>query len=288
MLCDSHETIGLSQTLMFEGNRLGYTVSGSPDAPPLIMIHGFLSHRGIWWQTMKTLQNRYYCIGMDLLGFGQSDKPADGDYSIEAQGKRLLQLADACGCERFALLGHSLGGQIALYVAALLAPARVTCLISVAGIVTGHLTPLVEHLIYPQLTLGAVFPELYAWWRWLAHYPYPAYTLFRPWFHKMDCIPFECWAVDREMAFQPGVQYSAYPTARAIRRLNLTPHLATLTVPSLVIFGRQDHIVPLSEGLLIQQHVPHSRLVVLDQCGHFPMYEQAQCYLDTVCGFLPA
>ena len=276
----------MSTFIVLDGHRLTYTTAGRPDASPLLMIHGWLSHRGVWRQTIPALQDRYRCVAIDLLGFGNSDKPADADYSIEAQGRRVLQVADALGLERFALIGHSMGGQIALCIASMLAPGRVTKLVNVAGVVTGRLTPRVERVVYTQIAMGAACPRLYGFSRWATRHRRLAYFTFRPWFYDMDSVPFDEWEIDRRMAFQPGIHISAHRAGQGIHGLNLTPHLAKITATALTIHGQQDGTVPISDAHLAAQYIPNHRLSLVDQCGHFPMYERTQTYLDTLRGFL--
>jgi 4,5:9,10-diseco-3-hydroxy-5,9,17-trioxoandrosta-1(10),2-diene-4-oate hydrolase len=268
------------------GHKLTYTTAGHPDAPPLLMVHGWLSYRGVWRQTIEACQETHYCIAVDLLGFGQSDKPKEADYSVQAQGQRILQLANTLGFDRFALIGHSLGGQIALCLASMLAPERITKLVDVAGVVSARLMPSIERINYKWIALAAVFPRLYSLSRWSAHYRWGARSGFNTWFYDIEAIPFDEWAVDREMALQPSMHISAYKTGQAIHNLNLRAHLARITAPTLAIFGRQDAVVPVSDGHLVEQHVPNSRLALIDQCGHFPMYERTQQYLDALRLFL--
>jgi pimeloyl-ACP methyl ester carboxylesterase len=279
---NSHELATL------DGHTLVYSTAGRPGAPPLLLVHGWFSFRGVWWQTMAALQDSHFCVALDLLGFGHSDKPEDADYSIEAQGRRILQLADILGLDRFDLAGHSMGGQIALCVASMLAPERVNRLVSVAGVVSARLTPLVENTVYRQTEIGMANPWLFDLARWLVRYRWYAYRSFRSWFHEMDAVPFDQWAVDRRMAFQPGIIVSAYKAGRAIHDLDLTAHLPRISAPTLAIFGRQDAVVLLSDGHLVDQHVPDSRLVLIDHCGHFPMYERPRQYLEALRGFLLA
>jgi pimeloyl-ACP methyl ester carboxylesterase len=271
-------SIESTSSFKVDDQRLIYTVAGRPEAPPLILLHGFVSHRGIWRQTLATCQSHYYGVAVDLLGFGDSDKPIDADYTPLAQARRVLQLVDALGFERFALAGHSMGGQIALVIAALLAPERVTRLLTVASVVTGQLTPVVSHLAYPQIVFGALFPGLYALWRQWARHPWYGAAMFQHWFHRLDAVPFQEWAIDREMALQPGIHQPAYQAAEGIRRLNLTPHLKRITIPTLVIVGRQDQIVPITDSLAIAEQVADAQLMMIDHCGHFPMYEHPQHY----------
>src|ERR1051326_1279433 len=78
-------------------HQLMYTASGDPSKPLLIMIHGWLSYRGVWRTTVPALQDRFYCVAVDLLGFGDNDKPVEADYSIAAQAQRIVALADELG-----------------------------------------------------------------------------------------------------------------------------------------------------------------------------------------------
>ena len=251
------------------------------------MLHGWTSYRGVWDSTLRALQSRWSCVAPDLLGFGDSDKPAGGDYSIAAQGRRVLRLADALGYEHFTLIGHSMGGQIALHIAACLAPDRVTQLVDVAGVVTGVLTPSARSL-YPAVTLGKLLPWGYHVTRALSHYRWFSSIQYRPWFYRMDSLPFDCWAEDRRRANQPGAAIPTYEAMLALRSLNLTPHLAAIVAPTLVVFGIHDRTVPLEQGQRFAQQVPDSRLILIEDCGHFPMYEQPARYLEALQGFLNA
>jgi len=141
-------------------HQLIYTASGNPAHPPLIMIHGWLSYHGVWHTTVPALQDRFYCIAVDLLGFGNNEKPKDGDYRIMTQAQRIVALADELGFKTFNLIGHSMGGQIATYIAAITAPERVETLVSVDGVVTGRLGPFVENFIVSSSRLGQRFPAL--------------------------------------------------------------------------------------------------------------------------------
>src|SRR5687768_5088272 len=80
-----------------EGHQVITSISGDPNNPPIFLLHGWISHRGVWQQTMHALESKYYCIAPDLLGFGGSDKPAGADYSLPAQAQRILKLADQLG-----------------------------------------------------------------------------------------------------------------------------------------------------------------------------------------------
>ncbi len=180
-------------SITLEGHKLTYTTAGDPATPPVMLLHGWMSYRGVWQQTIAALQDRYYCVAVDLLGFGDSDKPHDADYSICAQGQRVLQLADAMGWDRFTLIGHSMGGQIALCIASMLAPRHITCVISVAGVVSARLTPFVETVNYKLIALSQVFPQMFAVLRRLSRQRWVVYSPlsgFKTWFYRVDAVPF--------------------------------------------------------------------------------------------------
>jgi pimeloyl-ACP methyl ester carboxylesterase len=278
-----------SYSHLIQGQHLVYSTSGDPQSPPLVMLHGWLSHRGIWQESMEKLQNEHYCIAIDLLGFGDSDKPAHVDYSIHGQAKRILDLLDAHNIQNFSLMGHSMGAQIAVYMASRLCSERVSRLINISGMVSGHLTPYAETVMYRLTALGHYFPPAYRLIRWFSSSRQlccSKASAFRPWFYDMESLPFEAWDIDRRMAYQPGGRISAYRSGQAIHGLDLTPALPSISAPILTIFGQQDAIVPVSEGWLVKQQVPSSHLVLFEGCGHFPMYEKPAAFMDALNAFL--
>ena len=277
------------QSIIIDGHKITYFVAGNTDLPPLMMVHGFGSYHGVWAQTIEALQENYHCIAIDLLGFGYSDKPYNADYSIIAQGKRVLKLADELGWKEFSLMGHSMGGQIALCIASTLAPNRIQHLVDVSGVVAARLSPFAENINIRSIALARAIPQAFSLYRWLARQRWlvlSPFTGFRSYFYRMDTIPFENWAIDREISFQPDGQVAAYEAGKAIHALDLTLSLSNITAPTLIIFGKQDNIVPITDAYLAQQYISKSKLVMIDECGHFPMYEKQKQYLEAVCAFL--
>jgi len=103
----------------YDGIRIAYDVNGT--GPPILLLHGGLQSRQIWHDAgyVDRLKNDYKVIAVDIRGNGESDKPlAVSDYAIEKHCQDVLAVADACGIERFALWGYSLGGNIGRYLAA--------------------------------------------------------------------------------------------------------------------------------------------------------------------------
>src|SRR5512133_2597052 len=176
----------MEKNFTIKGKQLACTLAGNPQNPPIIMIHGWTSHRRVWRQTIAALEGKYYCVAVDLLGFGASDKPDNVDYSLSAQAQRIVMLADQLGFKTFSLLGHSMGGQIAAYIAAVIAPRRVEKLVSVGGVVTGKLSDTVEKTSVPFYRAARNMPWLFGLARSLVKSPIIAKGLFKVWFYNMD------------------------------------------------------------------------------------------------------
>ncbi|MCC7449343.1 MAG: alpha/beta hydrolase [Anaerolineae bacterium] len=270
--------------LSVDEHRIAYTTAGNPAAPPLIMVHGWLSHAGVWRQTFDAFQATHYCVAIDLLGLAASDKPDTGDYSIMAQARRVLALADHLGLPRFTLIGHSMGGQTALVLASMLAPERVIKLVDVDGVATGRLCWYPRWVVLPRMRLAKDSPWLWELTRRMVQYPLFARFEFWSWFDQPP--PFESWATDRQMAMQPEMHLSAYRCGQGILATDTSAHLSKITAPTLILFGKRDKVVPRSEGQIVKDRVPNARLILFDSCGHFPMMEQTTAYLDALRTFL--
>jgi pimeloyl-ACP methyl ester carboxylesterase len=108
------------------GERIYYYAAGSRGAgEPVVLIHGFPTSSHLWLDVVAKLPPGHRIVVLDLLGFGRSDAPPDGDYTVAGHGARILKLLDALKIERACLAGHGTGGPIAMWVG-LNAPDRVT------------------------------------------------------------------------------------------------------------------------------------------------------------------
>ena len=273
--------------ITIDGHRIAYTSAGSQSNPPVLLLHGLMSYRGVWSQTMERLKQDFYCIAPDHLGFGDSDKPKDGDYTIAKQAQRALKIADHFGFNKFSVAGHSKGGQIATYLASRIAPERVHKLVSVDGVVTGKLSFRAQTLNRSLVVVGEKIPAVYSLFIKLFNSS-KSFSCwgFKVWFYKAEELPFDSWKLDREKAIDPA---NAYSTAKAWKSLNstdLTSHLKNITASTLVIFGKQDGTVPVAQAHIFKEQLPTAQLEIIDQCGHFPMYEKFDAYITPLEEFL--
>src|SRR5215217_6363410 len=100
--------------ISLHGHRVSYRTGG--DGPPLVLIHGITSSSASWEAVLPGLAEHFTILAPDLLGHGQSDKPA-GDYSLGSHACLVRDLMLALGHERATIVGHSLGGGVAMQVA---------------------------------------------------------------------------------------------------------------------------------------------------------------------------
>ncbi|MEO0561569.1 MAG: alpha/beta hydrolase, partial [Chloroflexota bacterium] len=268
------------------GERLAYQTYGDQSAPPVVLVHGWTSFMGVWETTIPLLKDDYFVVTLDLLGHGRSAKPHNADYSIEAQARRVLALADMLGLARFALIGHSMGGQTALTIASVLAPERVTLLVSVSGVVTGALQP-VPKLVHQLFRFGrfiAFAAPIFSPFRANA---YTANLLYgQTWFYDLHSLPRDVWHGLSKWLIDPPSVTPYWKAGNAIMEWDLTPHLSAITAPTLVMFGQADATVPVSEIDAMRPHSPHLTIATYDACGHFPMFEQVDQYATDLLEFL--
>lgn len=277
-----------TRRLIVRGHTLVSLVAGHPQQPAIVMVHGWCHHPDVWLTTMAAFHTTHYCVAAGILGLGESDKPRDGNYGIFAQGEDMLAMADALGIDRFILMGQSRGGQIALALSGRIAPERVIKLVDVSGVVTGQLSWYMRTWMTLPIWLGAQHPAWYKLFRRLMAHPRLATCYYRP--YMDDPRRFNADFSRREIlrALQPEARYSNYACMQTMRATNVLPCLPDISAPTLILFGKQDGVVPVAQGYLASRHIPNADLVVLDRCGHYPMYEQPASYISNLRAFLTA
>ncbi|MBI5712841.1 MAG: alpha/beta hydrolase [Chloroflexi bacterium] len=122
-------------TTTLNGLRIAYRVAGQ--GPDVLLIHGWVSSSRMWSLMMNDLSTHFRCWAIDLPGFADSDKPGASWYSIENYEQVINAFADQFDLGRFDLIGHSMGGMIALRFAAR-QPTRVRRLVAINPVVTGR------------------------------------------------------------------------------------------------------------------------------------------------------
>lgn len=267
------------------GNSTRYRSAGDGGLP-VVLIHGLGASAEIWSFNLNGLASRHRVFAPDLPGFGRTGKPDWMDLSPGAYSRFLSGFLAALGIDRAALVGHSLGGGIALRVL-LDDPGRVAKLILVSSAGLGQ-----------EMSLPLRIASLPFFDRVFFKPPLPVFTRFlRRLVYDPAAITAEFARLYYDLFFQPGTLRTftgilrALCTLRGARPGILEPireGLGTIAAPALVIWGRQDRILPVSQGIDAAGKIPGARLHVFERCGHMPNVEYPGEFNRVVLEFLQA
>ena len=249
----------MEKFVSIKGLNLVCSIEGDPKNPAIIMLHDFISQRGVWKQTISALQDKYYCIAIDLPGFGASDKPKDLDYGLIRQAQRIISFVDQFGLDNFSIIGHSMGAQIGLYIASVLAPQRILKLVTVNGIVTGNLSEAYKKKNFGLIHSGRKIPNLYRFGKKFGNNTLFIHSFYKYWFYDINKMGMDLWRDDRMAVLNPACSVPLSETIIAINKLDMTQHLRKILSQSLIIVGKQDLMVPNDQALLCQTLIPNNK-----------------------------
>jgi pimeloyl-ACP methyl ester carboxylesterase len=260
------------------------TVVGTPGAPlrlhseeegtgpPLLLIHGFGASSYSWRAVRSELARTNHVIAIDLKGFGRSDKPLDEDYSALDQAKVLVQFLDQRGLKEISVAGHSFGGGVALSLAIELNrryPGRLQKLILVDGVAYEQGLPPAFHVLRTPIVgpaSAAIVPPVVQ--------STAALMLAYKDSSKITQEAIDAYA--RPMR-EAGNRHALVHTAQKIvpEYVNIvTYQYRMIAQPVLLIWCRDDKIVPLAVGQRLVREMPNARLEVIETCGHVPQEEE--------------
>jgi pimeloyl-ACP methyl ester carboxylesterase len=248
--------------------RLHYLETGS--GPPLVLVHGLASNAAQdWGRLIAPLGRRFHVFAPDLPGFGQSERPADADYSIPMQVEAVRGFMDAVGLRRARVAGISMGGWIACRLAGS-HPDMVERLVVVdAAGMRPDGPPIPAEVLLPQDAEGV--RRLAAAVRHKAPVP--------PSFVARDILERrrrEEWVVRRALE------------SMAAGRDWLNGTLGRADMPVLVVWGKQDALIPVDYAAPLAAEFPRAELKVLDGCGHVPIADCPEVFDRELVAFLVA
>ncbi len=227
----------------------------------------------------EPLSKTFRVIAVDFKGFGFSGKP-DGDYSSRAQATLIAHLLDYLKIDQAWLCGNSMGGEIALNVA-LLNPQRVAGLILIdsGGVEvpgSGSLAP--GYLLIP--VVGRVLTALS-----LTSDKLVRQGLEKSFFDHAKVTDERVANYYRPLQTRAG-QLAALRARTQAADFSIEQDLSRINVPTLIIWGAQDGIIPLEAGVKMSKLIRNSKLVILDSCGHLPQEEMPARVVDEVMSYI--
>ncbi|MDS3862428.1 alpha/beta fold hydrolase [Thermosynechococcaceae cyanobacterium BACA0444] len=252
---------------------------------PIVLLHGAGSSIEAWSRNIHALAQSHQVYAFDMVGSGLSDKPF-ANYSLEYQGQFLRDFINALKLQRAAFVGHSMGASLALKLT-LESPEQVEKLVLVSTFGLGREISIASRLL-------AAFPLI-------VHLSQPSprnvKLILQQNVYNLKSVPNE-WIEMRSEAFKlPGRKQAFVSFLKSninllgVRRSVFRPivsSLANVTVPTLIIWGKQDKIVPVAHAHIAARQIPNAHLHVFDQCGHWAQFEHPQEFNQLVVEFLTA
>ncbi len=270
--------------ILLHGHRLSYRIGGH--GPVLVLVHGITNSSASWEPVMASLAGRFTVVAPDLLGHGDSAKPR-GDYSLGANASLLRDLMLALGHERATIAGHSLGGGIAMQIAYQF-PERVERLVLVAsGGLGREVTPVLRAVALPGAEL--VLPLL-------ASRPLVGITSKVGGLAKGIGLRFGSDVTEVAAGFASLRDIEArrafVHTARSVidiagQRVSAIDKLyLAAAVPTMIVWGDRDPIIPVRHGIRAHELMPGSRLRIFEGAGHFPHHHDPAGFAAAITAFV--
>jgi pimeloyl-ACP methyl ester carboxylesterase len=266
------------------GRRVIYRVAGS--GPPVVLIHGMLNSSSHWRSVALNLASDYTVIAPDLIGHGDSAAPR-GDYSMGAHAASIRDLLAAIGVERASIVGHSLGGGVAMQFFYQF-PQRVERLVLISsGGLGREVSPLLRTAALPGISALlslTIHPRLLG-----------ALTDAGRRLRQREVrLGVYMQAIAR--ALRPlenaGARQAFLQTLRAVidvhgQRVSATDRLYLLeSMPTMIVWGERDNTIPLRHGRAAHEAIPHSQFKTLPRAAHFPHLEDPDALSEVLREFL--
>lgn len=271
------------QHVNIHGHDVGYRDVG--DGPVLLLLHGIAGSSRAWREVMPALAGEYRMVAPDLIGHGESAKPM-GDYSLGAFASGLRDLLGVLGIERATIVGQSFGGGVAMQLAYQHPEVCERLVLVDSGGLGREVSPLLRAITLPlaEYVLPVVFPAFVrdrgdavsrflhergirsgrAAEMWLAYRSLTESDNRRAFVRTMRSV------------IDPGGQ-----TVSAMDRLYLAA-----AVPTMIVWGEDDPIIPVSHAHAAHEAIQGSRLEILEGVGHFPHVEAPERFVALLREFL--
>jgi pimeloyl-ACP methyl ester carboxylesterase len=272
-----HQTSRLN---LGDGIDTRFLDTGGPGSP-LVLIHGLAASIEIWARAIGPLSKRFRVLAFDLPGFGEASKP-DAPYDPAFFVEQLKRFLDAMDLPRAHMFGSSMGASLIVRFSARHNSRIDRAILAAPGGFSSYIHPFLRAPTLPLI--GGVMSR-----------PSRAATAFAVKLSMADpaqATPAMIDLADRHSRL-PGAHRAFVRTLRAIaspfglRDLDgFARDAASLKQPVLALWGKQDRIFPAGQSDRVNRHIPQAEVRVLDACGHYPQWEQAEATAALAAAFL--
>lgn len=273
------------QHITLHGERVAYRRGG--DGPVLLLLHGIAGSSRTWLPAMRLLQRDFTVIAPDFLGHGESAKPF-GDYSLGNHASGTRDFLDVLGIERATIVGQSFGGGVALQFAYQFPEICERLVLVDAGGLGREVNLLLRLITLPaaEYVIPVAFPPFAGRYgnsiaRFLRDRGIrnpAAGEIWRSYESLTDSAHRRAFVKTMRAVIDPGGQ-----SVSAVTRLYLAAHM-----PTLIVWGDRDRIIPVDHAHQAHAVIPNSRLEVMEGIGHFPHAEEPERFVGILVDFLTA
>jgi pimeloyl-ACP methyl ester carboxylesterase len=252
-----------------DGLRIHYQEAGDENAPPVILIHGFISSNLIWSNTLLPLANAgFHVIAPDLPGYGQANAV-----------KRFM---DRLGIGSATIIGASYGGAIAATMA-LDYPERVEKLILVGAVSNDEAKKKLLLRISRFPIVGDIVTPLFLGSRWILR------KRMQDMYRRMGKPINERMVASRHHLLETANTHRAMiRTARNWSANRIEREASLIHQPTMLVWGDDDNHIPLGNAIRLRDTIPNARLMVFRNCGHLPPAEHPAKFVEVVANFCQA
>ncbi|MBJ9658766.1 MULTISPECIES: alpha/beta fold hydrolase [Burkholderiaceae] len=252
------------------GIKTRYISSGSPDKPLLLCLHGVGGHAEAYSRNFGPHGEHFWVVAIDMLGHGWTDKP-EINYQVKDYADHVLAVLKALGRERAHITGESLGGWVATYLAV-------------------HHPEVVDHLVLNTAGGWTAHPEVMARLKSLSNQAAedPSWERIKTRLEFLMCdkstVSDDLIETRRSIYSQPGfadtMKRIMCLQEMEIRRPNMITEeqYRSIKAPSLVVWTSHDPTATPAEGKEISEMIPNCKYVVMNECGHWPQFEDAELF----------
>lgn len=273
-----------AESIQLHGHDVSYLRGGEGET--LLLVHGIAGSCNTFEPVVEALSQRYQVIAPDLLGHGQSGKPR-GDYSLGAHASGLRDLMEVLQIPSATIIGHSLGGGVAMQMAYQF-PERCERLVLVSsGGLGPEVTPLLRAATLPGTDLAlslATSERAKGVYRKLLS-PFGRFNL--------TAGPSLAHILEHAACLQdPETRHAFIHTVRAVmdlkgQRIDARNRLYLANnIPVMIVWGERDRLIPIKHGREAHEMLPKSRLEVFEGAGHFPHRDDPGRFVEIVLDFV--
>ena len=272
------------RTVQTPAGPLRLAVMDKGKGRPILLLHGFATSSFTWQAIEPELAKSHRVIAVDLRGFGASDKPLDDHYSIFDQADAIEAFIEQENLKDLTIVGHSFGGGIALALALRATEqghSRIRNLVLIDSIAYKQPIPIFFQLlqipVLGEVSMTLVPPEV------------QATQGLRLAYYDRDKITARAVAEYANTLYSPASKHALIKTVEQIIPPNIeeiSSRYKTIKLPTLVLWCKDDKVVPPIFGRRLRADIKPSELVVFDHCGHMPQEEKPEDTARAIEAFL--